>query len=218
MYWFRRTDLTNPLSWARAWTYQTCTEFGFFQTSVGRDQPFSEMIDQEFYFQMCIELFGKVPDVESTNKRYGGLNFTTSNIVFTNGAKDPWSTLSVVEQRGEAIFSRIIQNAGHCRDLYAPHYSDSSNLKEIRSFILQTIRQWSTEPKHFDWIGLVYHIIPMLSVLLAVVLGCAITVVSIIVYRRWKKVDTPRIMYDPASNEFLIGRITELEDVSNQDP
>lgn len=44
---------------ARQWTYQTCTEYGFFQTTNSEKQPFGGTLSLEFFFQMCLDLFGE---------------------------------------------------------------------------------------------------------------------------------------------------------------
>lgn len=42
----------------RQWTYQTCTEFGFFQTSTARPKLFSETFPVDFFVQQCVDIFG----------------------------------------------------------------------------------------------------------------------------------------------------------------
>lgn len=38
--------------------YQTCTEFGFFQTSTARPNLFSETFPVDFFIQQCVDVFG----------------------------------------------------------------------------------------------------------------------------------------------------------------
>jgi len=44
----------------RQWTYQTCTEFGFFQTSNQNDHVFGNKFPAEFFIDMCSDIFGKL--------------------------------------------------------------------------------------------------------------------------------------------------------------
>lgn len=37
----------------RLWTYQTCSEVGWFQTSNSKNQPFGSSFPLELFFQMC---------------------------------------------------------------------------------------------------------------------------------------------------------------------
>ncbi|CAM9582188.1 unnamed protein product, partial [Discosporangium mesarthrocarpum] len=68
-----------PLDPDRAWLYQTCTEFGFYQTcEVGTRCPFTQglhTLDKDL--QLCQDAFGILPDqvkgqVQLTNLYYGG--------------------------------------------------------------------------------------------------------------------------------------------------
>ena len=44
---------------SRQWTYQTCTEFGFFQTSDHKPRIFGDEFPLDFYTQQCEDIFGK---------------------------------------------------------------------------------------------------------------------------------------------------------------
>ena len=42
----------------RQWVYQTCTEFGFFQTSTARPNLFSDTFPVDFFIDQCADIFG----------------------------------------------------------------------------------------------------------------------------------------------------------------
>lgn len=44
----------------RQWTYQTCTEFGFYQTSNQDDQLFGNKFPVDFFVDMCSDIYGKL--------------------------------------------------------------------------------------------------------------------------------------------------------------
>lgn len=44
---------------ARQWMYQTCTEFGFYQTSSAEPEVFGDYFNQDFFIQQCEDVFGK---------------------------------------------------------------------------------------------------------------------------------------------------------------
>lgn len=46
--------LANPM---RRWIWQTCSEFGWYQTSASQNQPFGTSCPVERYFSMCRDLF-----------------------------------------------------------------------------------------------------------------------------------------------------------------
>lgn len=43
----------------RQWTYQTCTEFGFYQTSDSKDLVFGDRFPVEFFIRQCEDVYGK---------------------------------------------------------------------------------------------------------------------------------------------------------------
>ena len=40
-------------SWQRAWTYQTCSEFGWYQTSDQPEHPYGSRFPIEDYIKVC---------------------------------------------------------------------------------------------------------------------------------------------------------------------
>lgn len=59
----RDTSLTAPAAeGGRQWTYQTCAEFGFYQTTDGEKQPFGSYLPLDFSIQQCVAC--KVPHVQ----------------------------------------------------------------------------------------------------------------------------------------------------------
>ena len=82
-------DINSSL---RQWTYQICTEFGFFMTP-SLEQPMrSHFIDMNFWPDYCNRVFDKHMETETdrTNEHYGGLDIEGDNIFFINGSQDPW--------------------------------------------------------------------------------------------------------------------------------
>ncbi|XP_028179351.1 putative serine protease K12H4.7 [Ostrinia furnacalis] len=142
----------RSIDWLTAWIYQTCTEFGYFQTGSSDDQPFTKNISVEFYYRMCTKLFG--PDfneervdrgVRDSNKLYGGLKPNVSHVVFVNGDMDPWSRLSVLEDLSYESPAKIISQSSHCRDLFSDRESDHEELKDARAYIRYLIKDWIGE-------------------------------------------------------------------------
>jgi hypothetical protein len=48
----------QPSSAGRSWTYQTCTEYGYFQTGELDQQPFSKRITLDYFLKTCKDAFG----------------------------------------------------------------------------------------------------------------------------------------------------------------
>lgn len=77
----------------RQWTYQYCTEFGFFQ----EPNPFyttrSNSLDHEFWIDYCQRIFSvniSAPAIAFTNTYFGGMEITGSRIFFATASEDPW--------------------------------------------------------------------------------------------------------------------------------
>ncbi|CDJ40942.1 Protein F23B2.12, partially confirmed by transcript evidence, related, related [Eimeria tenella] len=73
-----------------------------------------------------------------------GCTDTATNIHFTNGAADPWKSLSVLKvpksvQIHQRVSAFVIQGGSHCTDFYSPSPSDSSSLKEGRKAIKEAV-------------------------------------------------------------------------------
>lgn len=72
---------------ARAWYYQSCTEFSFFQTYSHSHPMRSKLLTLDFYRKWCEDIFGAAlwPDVQRTNTEFGGLRLNADNLIMTNG-------------------------------------------------------------------------------------------------------------------------------------
>jgi hypothetical protein len=81
--------------WFRSWSYQTCTEWGYWPTGSGvpKDQlpMISRVIDLPFVSGFCAEIFNITsrPDVDRINK-WGGFNFSYPRVAIIDGERDPW--------------------------------------------------------------------------------------------------------------------------------
>ena len=67
----------DPTNAGRPWTFQTCNEFGYFQTTDSVHQPFHSwgVLNLDFYMSMCAAGFDgwtAEPQVNFMNEVYGG--------------------------------------------------------------------------------------------------------------------------------------------------
>ena len=105
----RVTDLAADQG-GRSWMWQTCTEFGYYQTSTYEGAIFSKWNDLEFNMHMCNDAFfvDLIPDISNvtavvddacyqSNIWFGARNLPRDHVYYTNGDVDPWSELSVKE-------------------------------------------------------------------------------------------------------------------------
>lgn len=70
------------------WTYQTCNEFGFYQTSDKKENIFGDRFALPFFVKQCTDIYGRDFDadylsneIDKTNQIYGGLKLKTTNVL-----------------------------------------------------------------------------------------------------------------------------------------
>jgi hypothetical protein len=128
-----------------SWTWQTCTEWGFFQSAnIGPHQIISKFNSPDNWQRDCHNRYpggresGLIPDwprTSETNAKYGGWNIRPSNTFWTAGELDPWRTLSPLSDmafspRNKAaqtipecgktdsqLFGYLLKDAEHCYDM-----------------------------------------------------------------------------------------------------
>lgn len=90
----------------RSWWYQTCTEFGWYQTTGSKNQIFGNYLPVEYFTAQCKDTYGiEVTQelMDETNSHFGGFNQRGSNIFWTNGGIDPWHAMSIIESDNQDL-------------------------------------------------------------------------------------------------------------------
>lgn len=115
----------TPSDNMRQWLWQSCHQFGWFQVA-NDDQRVtsrSSQIDLKYHQEVCQRMYQTNMSVNgalNANWYYPLFRSTTSNIIFTNGSKDPWLTLSITERTSDqngALDLFMMDGAAHCNDL-----------------------------------------------------------------------------------------------------
>lgn len=72
---------------ARAWIYQSCTQFSYFQTPSEKHPMRSLQLDLDFYKSWCADIFGPGvwPFVKRVNNQFGGVSLEAFNLYLSNG-------------------------------------------------------------------------------------------------------------------------------------
>jgi len=108
---------------SRQWIWQSCNEFGYFQTATGANQPFRAFggaIDAAAAGNaVCLAAFGlseyKGPRSDASGLNalttYGGRHISVANITMPNGNMDPWHALGVVNST-DAFYDAGADTAG----------------------------------------------------------------------------------------------------------
>ncbi|CAJ0599174.1 unnamed protein product [Cylicocyclus nassatus] len=138
----------------RAWVWQTCTEFGYYQsTDSDTAGPFfggKPALPVQYYIDECTNIYGSeynsasVADaVAKVNAYYGGRdNMQSSYIILPNGNIDPWHALGKLNSSISTIIPVVIDGTAHCADMYATSLNDSSEVTAAREKIANQIKQW----------------------------------------------------------------------------
>ncbi|CAZ80987.1 unnamed protein product [Tuber melanosporum] len=139
----RNQGLCKQIVTKWSWIYQTCIEFGAYQTAnISRPTnllPKFETIENEL--RDCKGWFGNAvaggPNLDPINKKYGGWNMNPSNVFWTDGEIDPWRALtpnsiedgapkrpsttnippSGSNAGGDTFFGFVMKGGSHCADL-----------------------------------------------------------------------------------------------------
>jgi serine protease 16 len=136
----------------RQWTYQTCAQFGYYQTC----EPwkgsclFSRRMTLKSNTLLCKESFGlKLAQVKErikfSNEYYGGNQPHATRIVFVNGDIDPWHYLSVLQdnfENGNDITAVYIPGASHCQNMRPSSVNDTLVMKEAKLKIRNKVAEW----------------------------------------------------------------------------
>jgi thymus-specific serine protease len=136
----------------RSWLYQTCTEWGFYQTcEVGSECPYTQGLHTlDIDFEFCAAAFGLNADtvttlVGSTNGRYGGAgNIQSTRIMFPNGEIDPWRA-GGVSQSPEGSSEEpilLVKGASHHFWTHPSLPTDSEYVNEARQAIWNQVNAW----------------------------------------------------------------------------
>ena len=100
-----------------SWRYQMCTELIFPLCSNGKIDMFEKQDwDPVAYRDKCYEQFKIKPREEWQLIKYGGSSHDFkdySNIIFSNGDLDPWSSGGVMNDVNEKIKALLIEQGAH---------------------------------------------------------------------------------------------------------
>ncbi|KAH7708094.1 Protein PCP-3 [Aphelenchoides avenae] len=143
-------DAEGDYSASRSWTWQTCNEFGYFQSTDLGGGIFGSTLPNNFYIDMCSEVFGPEYNltyvknaVDATNKHYGGRdNYNGTNVVIPNGSLDPWHALGLYEPLDPTAVVYLINGTAHCADMEPPSPNDVPGLAVVRDLIFENIQRW----------------------------------------------------------------------------
>ncbi|XP_054735539.1 putative serine protease K12H4.7 [Anastrepha obliqua] len=132
----------------RQWTYQTCNEFGFYQTSNNKNDTFGDRFKVDFFIKQCMDIYSESMDakfleqvVSQTNAYYGALHPNTTNVLYVHGSIDPWHALGLTTSKNPELPTIYIEGTAHCADMYEPAKTDPPQLVEARNKIIKYLAE-----------------------------------------------------------------------------
>ncbi|KAK6018016.1 hypothetical protein OSTOST_16450 [Ostertagia ostertagi] len=147
----------------RAWVWQTCTEFGYYQsTDSDTAGPFfggKPALPVQGHNQVlntgststnvAVSLGATTTQtqwrqpVANVNAYYGGRDHMDSSyIILPNGNIDPWHALGKLNSTTSTIIPVVIDGTAHCADMYATSLSDPASMTAARKTISTQLQQW----------------------------------------------------------------------------
>ncbi|XP_055716913.1 putative serine protease K12H4.7 [Phlebotomus papatasi] len=145
--YYSRTQWTNNIM--RQWLFQTCNEYGWYQTSGSNNQPFGSSFPIDFYYQWCTDLYDESfyndsinYNIYVTNLNQNGMNPIITNVYSTHGQLDPWRPMGVQENVNSFAPTAVIPMASHCADLYSISDDDSPEMLASKLRTTSLVRQW----------------------------------------------------------------------------
>jgi serine protease 16 len=145
---------SSPQNPDRTWLYQTCTEWGFYQTcNVGSNCPYTQGLHStDVDLDICQQAFGIAPEIvkeqiQNALNIYGGDQLQSSRILFTSGEIDPWNANSInVSPNSEEPVQWVLGASHH----YWTHPSSPTDTPEInaaREVIWAQVTAWLAAAK-----------------------------------------------------------------------
>ena len=144
-------DISSSL---RQWTYQYCTEFGFFQTPNVEQPMRHQSLRAPFWPDYCERVFGRPirTGTAKTNEHYGGLEIEGDNIFFLNGSEDPWQYAAMRELPHPATTQKTMSvqyiqcdSCAHCVDFHTPADDQPQALTDAQNAVADEVARWLSE-------------------------------------------------------------------------
>ncbi|GMR46039.1 hypothetical protein PMAYCL1PPCAC_16235, partial [Pristionchus mayeri] len=137
----------------RLWFYQTCAEFGYFQSTNRGTNVFGQTQSSNSFIEYCVQLFGIDVDqieknIEATNAYYGERDYYAgTNVIFSHGTQDPWSFLTKKsDPKHWSVVIVEVEGGDHCSDIgescFYTNATCTDNMIQIQTLTLENMRRW----------------------------------------------------------------------------
>ncbi|XP_053620781.1 putative serine protease F56F10.1 isoform X2 [Plodia interpunctella] len=146
------TSFDSSDSVMRLWTYQSCVEFGWFQTTNGNLHVFANAIPLEYFHQMCQDFFSLYfnsnlteSGVARTNLLFAGLSHLPDYTISVAGGADPWAPMGPTGTHESALAPVfVVPGVSHCRAIQSTENSESTELHEVKWEVMNILSEYVT--------------------------------------------------------------------------
>jgi len=135
------------------WGYQTCAEFGFYQTcEVGSEcfytQGYVTLASMDAFCQSEFNIsVDKVSaNINLTNAVYGGVTPVGSCLTYPNGEVDPWHALSILEAPSAGFNAIMVPGASHHAWTHPSLPTDQASVVAARQTIREQVDAYLGQP------------------------------------------------------------------------
>jgi serine protease 16 len=141
----------HPEPRLRAYAYLRCTQIAAFRiTSDYEMTAFPSLLDAEYHFNFCEDIFGEnynrhalQPAVERLNNNFGGQEQVIPFVIFTNAGLDPWIGHGVSEYDVDDGFVVFLYYQAAGADLSSISPEEPVELTRAKRLIFDTLVEWS---------------------------------------------------------------------------
>ncbi|CAO1346011.1 unnamed protein product [Diamesa serratosioi] len=144
--WLEGTSWTDS---DRQWYYQTCSEFGWYQSSGSKKSIFGSSFPVELSAALCNDIYDGIfpaekilENVQRTNTIYGGFHPAVRNVYSTHGQLDPWRPMGLQEDLNEWSPTTILELESHVSDLNSLRESDTPQMRANKERVFELVQQW----------------------------------------------------------------------------
>lgn len=129
---------------ATFWDFQYCSEQFMPQSSDGiRDMFWDVPLDPKSEMKRCEEEWGVTPSKYKATIEWGGRRIeSASNIVFSNGGRDPWGAGGVLHTLSDTLVAVHIPEGAHHLDLMFSNEKDPESVIMAREIEEENITKW----------------------------------------------------------------------------
>ncbi|CAI9104931.1 OLC1v1003722C1 [Oldenlandia corymbosa var. corymbosa] len=131
------------------WSWQTCSEMVMPIGRGSNDTMFpAAPFDLKNFSESCKNAYGVLPRPHWITTYYGGADIKLilkkfgSNIIFSNGLRDPYSTGGVLENLSESLLAVYTKHGSHCLDILGASKDDPAWLVAQRKIEVEIIEGW----------------------------------------------------------------------------